>query len=404
MNPRVADFMAYARDRGVSVPADRAEALLAEAQGGLDQAQRACKADLVTFPPEVKMASCANCKFVRPGEDYCDHEDVDQPLLDGAAHMVCGRWDAPGTDRSAQSRDAALDRFARPQAEAPTAEPWRYARRTAAPTTSLPWQQPLPPAEVIHSGRWQEHEGTGYNPAHVVSTRRGKFFVKTPEPVGDSRLGLHPQQHHVGVELAVNAIHRLIGTPHVPMLGEVRSILPAKGGKPGRALAAHLIPGETYGSAIDRDPRYIARARSGTPPDVAGRMAMANWLVNAADRHKNNYLLAPGGLVVPIDYGLSLYPRHPEDDFFDLGSDALTHRKHGLTDPYQPLDKDMARRMLANRAGILEAVQEYALPGYPPRRRQGMLEMLGRKFDILSSLARRRRPTLADLPHEPHPG
>lgn len=65
---------------------------------------RAKAADLVTLPPALQKGDggtrCANCQFVRQGEDYCDHEKVDQPLPDGAPAMCCALWDAPGTKRA----------------------------------------------------------------------------------------------------------------------------------------------------------------------------------------------------------------------------------------------------------------------------------------------------------------
>jgi hypothetical protein len=410
MNSRVADFMKYAADRGVNVPADRAEALLAEAQGDLDEAGRARRADLVTFPPEVKMANCANCKFVRPGENYCDHEDVDQPLPDGATKMVCRRWDAPGTDRSAQSRDAALERFARPQVEAPTAEPWRYARRTAASTAHgpLPWQQPLPADSHLAGARWEplgERE-SGFNPAHRLILPTGeRYFVKVPTLGLDPDKGDESMQHEVGIESAVNAVHRLIGMPHVPTVRAMR--LPGVRdveGRPARALLSHHVPGMPYGDAIKRDPRNILRARRANPPDVGAKMYLGNWLVNARDRHAHNYMQTPEGLIVPVDYGVSLFPKDEDDIFGGIhkAPEALVERE-GIARHDTPLPKDMIGRALDQRRAVEAAIRQHALPGFTRAAQEGMMRMLAGKFATLSRLARARAPIIGDLPVEPHP-
>lgn len=61
---------------------------------------RAKKADLVTLAPDVTGTNCANCEYVRPGEDYCDHPKVDQHLPAPAARSCCALWDRPGTKRA----------------------------------------------------------------------------------------------------------------------------------------------------------------------------------------------------------------------------------------------------------------------------------------------------------------
>lgn len=66
---------------------------------GPREIDRAEQADLVTFPKGIGGAVCANCKFVDPEYDYCNHPKVDQKLKDGVTHMCCSYWDANGVKR-----------------------------------------------------------------------------------------------------------------------------------------------------------------------------------------------------------------------------------------------------------------------------------------------------------------
>jgi hypothetical protein len=62
--------------------------------------ERAEKADLVTLPEDVKGTNCANCRYVDPERDYCNHKDVAQSLKSGSKRMCCALWDSKGTKRA----------------------------------------------------------------------------------------------------------------------------------------------------------------------------------------------------------------------------------------------------------------------------------------------------------------
>jgi hypothetical protein len=232
-----------------------------------------------------------------------------------------------------------------------------------------------------------------------------RYFVKVPTLGLDPDKGDESMQHEVGVEAAVNKVHFLIGMPHVPL---VRA-MPLPGvrdveGRPARALLSHLVPGEPYGQAVERDPRAILRARRANPPETGARMLLGNWLVNARDRHPHNYMLTPENLLVPVDYGVSLHPKHERDIFGGVGEqrDALLGRE-GIARPDTPLPKDMIGRALDQWRAVESAVVREALPGFPRAAQEGMLSMLRRKFGTLERLAVARKPVVGDLPVEPHP-
>lgn len=59
--------------------------------------QRAKAADLITLPENIEGTNCANCKFVKTGENlYCTHKKV---LQNVTPKMCCIYWDAEGVIR-----------------------------------------------------------------------------------------------------------------------------------------------------------------------------------------------------------------------------------------------------------------------------------------------------------------
>jgi hypothetical protein len=115
-------------------------------------------------------------------------------------------------------------------------------------------------------------------------------------------------------------------------------------------------------------------------------------------------MLTPENLLVPVDYGVSLYPKHEQDIFGGVGDQYEALLRHeGIARHDTPLPKGMIGRILDERRAVEAAVRQHALPGFTPAAQEGMMGMLRRKFATLERLARARTPTVGDLPVEPHP-
>ena len=133
------------------------------------------------------------------------------------------------------------------------------------------------------------------------------------------------------------------------------------------------------------------------PPEQLGTIAWGNWLVNAGDKHSNNYLYGEGR-VHPIDYGYSLWPLDSLHEMHWHANDALLSQ--GKFTPREfaklPVSRAAVERTLAAKEAIMEKLHD--LSGYYPFRGHydgvRMLQHFEKKFARIAQILKRRKGPL----------
>jgi hypothetical protein len=138
----------------------------------------------------------------------------------------------------------------------------------------------------------------------------------------------------------------------------------------GRLLASPWLPGHNGDETLaalrtgrpphEVEPAFRQMARA-LPPEQVGEAAFVHWLINAADRHFNNYLWSPTR-VIPIDYGYSLWPRSDTRYQWDRLLDALRGVPDFPDDQWAdiPIPRAVLEAAVVNMGGILTLVEEHA--------------------------------------------
>ncbi len=338
--------------------------------------------------------------------------------LGAADYNAAGLWPLPLTPEPATPaalRGGALD-YAAPGESATVRDPAPPPVPAAVPQGLPHWETPIPAGAGGPGWTWTRHDaGHHINPVYRVSGPGGALLLgKTPRRYGTTE----PAHAEVGNEVAINAIHRALAIPNIPHL--VRGHRPGPGGALEPAVLARLVhpfPGsKRVLSLFDAVRSHLAPSQ--VNPNFHGpangvlramlhnpsyrrqlvHLLMANHLVNALDRHGTNYLLGPRGEVVPIDFGNSFFP-HPHNDAIPAKPDFLRNSVDASLQK-EPLDRDLLDRALRSRGLVDKMVAEHVLPHYgaPEDRRQQVLDVLDRNFDLWGRLQKMKSPRVSHLP------
>jgi hypothetical protein len=140
------------------------------------------------------------------------------------------------------------------------------------------------------------------------------------------------------------------------------------------------------------------------PREHVGEAAFAHWLLNAGDRHVNNYLWSDGQ-VIPIDYGAAIYPTERTSSHWRDEQDALREAAGYGEGEWGdlPIPRHVAEAAVGNRDPIMALVENHAakhhggwLTAYPKRHVlrsfEGKLDAVARALQAAAG-----SPTLRQL-------
>lgn len=263
------------------------------------------------------------------------------------------------------------------------------------------WRTPLPAEADVSGWAWKPRGADSVNPTFRVTDPKTGAVLIAKAPAHAYNGTYQPAQ--VATELAAANIHQLIGTPNVPGMGATtqagrRYLLSRLVSDPSGTTAAHNL-----GDEFDRN-GHLGHVRLENSPEDFSRLATANWLLGAQDRHVGNYLVGPNKALVPIDYGMSFHP-HPDTDMIPAKPDALRDPGAWLKGEYPlakseyPLDRAMLRRIGERRPEIEREVE--ALAAHYGDRAADMRGAMRQRLDRAAELADHPDPRVGHLKETP---
>lgn len=246
------------------------------------------------------------------------------------------------------------------------------------------FQRPLPTSEESRS------PDATWRPLHDINSlnaKQGGHFYSVRYPNGQQYLAKDPANPKESyIEQAASGAMRLMGFRQVPQM----AVRPTQHGKV--LMMAHAV-GKPF---FDASPDEMEKIQQKNPPEKLAGMLTGMWLLNAADRHRGNYLFHSDGTLYPIDFGAALFP-HPESRTrWDAHRDALLNDR--LVHNEQEVPRPALEQMARMRGPVMKHLRE-SLGGVDAEYMQMAEQEVSNRFAWLEGALKSGQPVrLKDLP------